>query len=86
MASGLAQHLDEQVRTAIDDLRVIAEIGLRIDHAEQLDHGLDAAQFADRRLRRREQPETGEPRMGIALLDRGIAAKAADTQAAVRGF
>ena len=38
MASTLAENLDEQVRAAVDDLWLSAEIGLCIDHTEHLYH------------------------------------------------
>ena len=47
MAAGVAKHLDQKVGTAVDDFRVVAEVRFCVDHAEQLDHGLDA-----RRVRR----------------------------------
>jgi hypothetical protein len=40
MASWLAEHLDEQIGAPVDHLGVVGEVGLRVDHAEQLDHGI----------------------------------------------
>src|SRR5208282_4225654 len=36
MAAGVAEYLDEQIGTAVDDFRRVVEIRYRVDHAEQL--------------------------------------------------
>jgi len=41
---GLAQDLDEQVGTTVDDLRMLAEVGRSIHHAEHLQHSLHPIQ------------------------------------------
>jgi hypothetical protein len=72
MTSRVAEDLNEQVRAAVDDLGMIAELRFRIDHAEQLHDRFDARELADRRLRHRQQLQPGEARSAIAVLDRRV--------------
>jgi hypothetical protein len=46
MASGVAQHLDHQVRAAVDDLGDVDEVGTGLDEAAQLDHPHHAVEIA----------------------------------------
>ncbi len=50
MTSLVAQNLDYQLRRAVDDLRLVAEIGRAVDEAGQLDQPGDAVQVAGRGL------------------------------------
>src|ERR1700729_973931 len=84
MAPRFAEHLDHEVGTAVDDLGMIAEIRLGIDHAEKLDHRLDARKLADRGLGDREQLQAREPRRFVALLDGSVLAETPDHETAVR--
>ena len=86
MPPGITQHLDQQIGAAVDDLRVIGEVRFRIDHAEQLDDGLDAAEFAESRFRDGQQIEPGQAGILIGLFDGRIAAEATRTVGAVRRF
>src|SRR5207244_2739882 len=47
VAPCIAERRDQQVRRAVDDLRLIGEVGRAVDHAEQLDHAFDLVQVAD---------------------------------------
>ena len=55
MATRLAERLDKEVRAAVDDFGMIAEVGLGVDHPEQFDHRLDTREFANRRFCDRQQ-------------------------------
>ena len=46
--AAVAEHLDQQVRAAVDDLGVFAELGHGVDHAEQLDDALHPVEIAER--------------------------------------
>src|SRR5439155_667188 len=48
----VAEHLDEQVRAAVDDLRLVAELGRAVHHAEQLHHAAHAVEAAELGLQR----------------------------------
>ena len=79
MAADVAEHLDQKVGAAVDDLGMVSEGRLGVDHAEELDHRLDARKLAKRGLGDREQLQAREPRRLIALLDRGVLAEPADS-------
>src|SRR6516165_1188807 len=69
--AGLAEYLDKEVGAAIDDLRVILEIGCGIDHSEHLDDVLTAAEIAaERILDRRDQDEPDAARVTVPFVDR----------------
>src|SRR5271166_7008212 len=56
MPPALAEHLDEEVGAAIDDLRVVLEIGSGIDHPKHFDDILHTVEIAaERILDRRDQ-------------------------------
>src|SRR3990170_1662565 len=69
MAPGVAEHFYEQVGTAVDHLRLVAEIGFGVHHAEHLDHAPDAVEAAEFRLHDGEQCETGRAGEAVTLLD-----------------
>src|SRR6266536_3911652 len=54
MAPTLAEDVDQQVGCAVDDLRLLAEVGCAVDHAEQLDDSLHLVEITDLRLERRQ--------------------------------
>src|SRR3989449_10624411 len=58
----VAEHLDKQIRAAVDHLRLVAELGRAVHHAEQLHHAAHAVEAAELRLHHREQSE--ERRVG----------------------
>src|SRR6516225_5668771 len=66
-----AEHLDEQVRGAVDDLRLIGEPVGRLHEAEHLDE-LDYAVEADRLLDLRQHAEPAKASAAICLLDRDL--------------
>ena len=47
MAAGVAEDLDEEVGGAVDDGRLLLEVGLAVDEAVDLDDALDAVEAAD---------------------------------------
>src|SRR5580693_4032263 len=86
MAARLAEHLDHEVRAAVDDLGMVSEIRLGVDHAEKLDHRFDARELTERSFGDREQLQPGETRGFIALLDRGVLAEPPDHETPVRAL
>ena len=78
-----AEHGNEEVGAAIDHLALIAEIGHRIDHGEELDE-VDLVERARRRFRRGEEIEPHEARMLIGLIERYIAADFSGGEGAIR--
>src|SRR3569623_1350005 len=59
---GLAAHLHHQVRTPVDDGRMIGEHGRRVDEAEHLDDPRNAIERAEVCAQRREHREPVQPR------------------------
>src|SRR4030095_12637351 len=51
--------LRKQLRAAVDDGRVIAEVGRRLHHTKQLHDPRDAIQRAERQAQRREDGQAG---------------------------
>src|SRR6202044_1469287 len=86
MTPRFAEHLDHEVGAAVDDLRMVPEFRLRVNHAEKLDHCLDARKLADRRFGDREQLQAGEARRFVTLLDGSVLAEAPDHETAVRAL
>src|SRR5207253_1302446 len=78
LAALLAVELDEQVGRAVRDLRLVAELGHRVDEAEQLHDPLDAVEAADALPDRRQHVQRHEPRRLLALLDPELATELAD--------
>ena len=86
MAPDVAEHLDQKVGATVDNLGMVAEVRLSVDHAEELDHRLDARKLAERGLSDREQLQAREPRRFIALLDRGMLTETPDHETTVRAL
>ena len=85
--AALAKHLDKEVGAAIDDFRMIFEIGNGIDHAEYLDDILNAVELAAKRIPdRRDQDQTHAAGMLIPFLDRYAGAELAFGHPAIRPF
>jgi hypothetical protein len=79
VAPGIAQHLDHQIRAAIDDACLLGEVRQRVDEAAELDAAQDAVEVAiERRLRLRQDVEAAEPRRRDPVLDADGAAELAD--------
>jgi hypothetical protein len=68
VAAVLAEHLDHQIRKAVDDLGLIPEAFGRIDHAQHLDDALDLVEAAQERPRRSEEIDTDLARGLVAVL------------------
>src|SRR6267378_4704865 len=73
----VAEHLDEQVRAAVDHLGLVGELRRAVHHAEQLHHALDAVEAAQFGLHHREQREPDRARVLVALLDAELGAELA---------
>ena len=72
-ACRLAEHLDEQVRHAVGDLRVLLELRHGVDHAEHLPtHGVHAIQRAERDARRGQQLEPDDAGTLVGFIDRHV--------------
>ena len=69
--------LRKELRAAVDDLRVIAELGRRVHHAEQLHDADDPIEAAQLRAQRREDRQAGLPGGRAARGDIEIGADAA---------
>jgi hypothetical protein len=52
VAARLAEHLDQDVRRAVDDRSVLGELGHRVDDAVQVHEMVDAVQIAQLGLQR----------------------------------
>ena len=75
MPPGIAKDFDKEVGAAVDDFRVVLEIGCGIDHPEHLDDPLDTIEIpAKRVLDRRDQHETDLAGMAISRFDRHASA------------
>src|SRR5437763_8947272 len=77
-AALLAEDPDEEVGGAVGDGRLIAELGIRVHEAEQLDDAGDPVELAELGLDRREHVEGDELRGALTLLDGELAAELAD--------
>ena len=71
------EHLDQQVRGAVRDRRLLAELGVGVDEHEQLHDPSHAVELADLGLQAREQVEDRECRRGLARRDVDLAAELA---------
>lgn len=71
MPSRLAQHIDQEVRRTVDDLRLIAETVGRQDKPDQLRHLLYVVE-AGGRLDLRQYVERTDPRSRLRLLNRHL--------------
>ena len=58
MPPRVAEHLDQQVRAAVDDLGVLHEVGGGVDHAQHLDHAAHPREVAQCSLHRRDQVQS----------------------------
>src|SRR5688572_4474431 len=67
-AAFLAEQLDDEVREAVDDSRLLVEVGCAVDHAEHLDPLDDELEVADLALERRHEVDAGQPRGLVPLL------------------
>src|SRR5260370_29289057 len=77
----LAEHLDKEIGTAVDDFRVILEFGGGVDHPEHLDDILHAVEIAaEGILHRRDQHEPHTARVTISLVNRHAGAELASRQ------
>ncbi len=78
----LAEDVDEEIRAAVDDERVLFEIGRGVDHAEQLDDALHAREVTEHLVQHREQVHADEPRVCIGLCDADVHAHLAGVDVA----
>lgn len=59
-----------QIGTTVDDLRMISEVRYSVDHAEQLDYSLDAAEITECLLQHGNQVDAGQPGVHVGLRNR----------------
>ena len=78
MFAGIAEGGDHQVRRAVDDGRLLREIGCRGNEAAELDHTHHAVQIAVAgRLDLGDQVDRADLRLLVAILDGGVVAEMA---------
>src|SRR5688572_25563743 len=77
MDAALAEHLDHQVGAAVEHLRVLLELGCRVDEALEPDDAHHAIEVAELQRNRRKDVETRRSRERIALRGRELAAELA---------
>ena len=73
MTSPLAKDIDEQVRTSVDDLRRIGELGGRVDEADDLDDARHAIERSELVGDRGQEREAGTSSGLIPFLDGEVA-------------
>src|SRR5690606_38603403 len=81
--AALAEDLDEEIRAAVDDFRLVLEVGHRVYHAEHLDDALHAVEAAELGAHHGEQVEPHAAGVLVALLDAEFAAHLALRQLSV---
>ena len=74
MGAARAEHIIDERARAVDDLGRAAEAGRHVDHAEQLDHALDAIEPAAQRLHRAQAVGGAIARGLLRLFERDIPA------------
>src|SRR3954447_13260347 len=84
VAPPVPEHLDEQVRAAVDHLGLLAESGHGVDHAQQLDDPADPIEVAQLGFHGRDQLEAGHAGVAVGLLDRDILPDDAGVHGATR--
>src|SRR5215211_2286494 len=70
MPTRVTEYLDEKIRTTIDHLRLLLEVGRAVDHAEHFYDPGDAVQIAKGRFRGRQDLQSDFPRGLVTFLDR----------------
>jgi len=77
--AGLAEHRDHQVGGAVDDLRLVREVGRAGDEAAQPDDARDAVEIAAaRRLELGQDIDGAQPRGLLPVLDGELGAELAE--------
>src|SRR3546814_9469048 len=69
MAATLAEYRNQQVRCAVDHLRMLAELRGGIDHAEHAHDAMHLVQIAHFGLERGKQAHRRAPRRTVTVLD-----------------
>src|SRR6266508_1342445 len=80
MPAAIAEHRDEEIGTAVDHFRLLAEFRRGVDHAQELDDALDAIEVAQFGLHDGDQAQAGLAGVLVALLLREVATDLADRQ------
>ena len=65
----VAEGLNHQVGSAVQDLGTVEEIGRRVDEATEPDHAHHLVEIAERGLDLRQKVDAAAARRGVALLD-----------------
>ncbi len=68
MTPRIAEYVDEQIRAAVDHARMLGKLRRRVDHPQQLDHLLHAAEIAQFVVQYRQQIEADELRMPVGFV------------------
>src|SRR5918995_3041281 len=69
MPARVPEDFDEEVRAAIDYLRLLLEVGSAVHHAEDFDHPGDTVQIAERRFGSRQNLHADLACRRVPLLD-----------------
>src|SRR5579885_116926 len=81
MATCVAEHLDEEVGAAVDDVRLLHEIGRAVDEAVEAQAAADAVEIAERRPRLRQKVEAAKPCCALPVCEGEAGAELADVAA-----
>lgn len=68
MPTGIAEYIDEQIRAAVDHVRMLGEIRRRVDHVQQLDDLLHAPQIAEFVMQHGEQSQPDHLRVPVRFV------------------
>jgi hypothetical protein len=74
MTSGVAEQIDEEIRTSINDGRGLIGAGRYIDHPEYLDDPLNPIEIPKLALQCRQDRQPSEPGSPVALIEGQISA------------
>ncbi len=84
MLTRLAEDLDEEVRAAVDDARMILEMRHGIDHAEQFHHPLHPGEIAERAMHDGKQVDARQPCMLVGPVDADVTADLAGMEMTIQ--
>src|SRR5215218_127657 len=84
MPTRVPEHLNEKIRTTVDHLRLLLEVGRAVDHAEHFYDPGDAVQIAKGRFGGRQDLQSNFPRGHVTFLGRHRATELASLSLVAR--